>query len=148
MSTNLPYSDLVRVRFSDTDAQGHLYFANYLVYADEVVGHYMEELGFSAMNPGEAPCFIFTVNLNCSYLDECKAFDTVRVCVGYSRLGNSSADVSFELYNDASGTLLARGSFTQVFTDKQTRKSTPIPEAFRQAIIVRQQGAGDRGGAA
>ncbi|MCB1847168.1 MAG: acyl-CoA thioesterase [Halieaceae bacterium] len=148
MSTNLPFSDLVRVRFSDTDAQGHLYFANYLVYADEVVGHYMEELGFSAMNPGEAPCFIFTVNLNCSYLDECKAFDTVRVCVGYSRLGNSSADVSFELYNDASGTLLARGSFTQVFTDKQTRKSTPIPEAFRQAIIVRQQGAGDRGGAA
>ncbi|MCP5132023.1 MAG: acyl-CoA thioesterase [Pseudomonadales bacterium] len=139
MSTNLPFSDLVRVRFSDTDAQGHLYFANYLVYADEVVGHYMEELGFSAMNPGEAPCFIFTVNLNCSYLDECKAFDTVRVCVGYSRLGNSSADVSFELYNDASGTLLARGSFTQVFTDKQTRKSTPIPEAFRQAIIVRQR---------
>jgi hypothetical protein len=57
MSTNLPYSDLVRVRFSDTDAQGHLYFANYLVYADEVVGHYMEELGFSAMNPGEAPCW-------------------------------------------------------------------------------------------
>ena len=148
MSTNLPFSDLVRVRFSDTDAQGHLYFANYLVYADEVVGHYMEELGFSAMNPGEAPCFIFTVNLNCSYLDECKAFDTVRVCVGYSRLGNSSADVSFELYHDASGTLLARGSFTQVFTDKHTRKSTPIPEAFRQAIIARQQGAGDRGGAA
>ena len=146
--TSLTYSDLVRVRFSDTDAQGHLYFANYLVYADEVVGHYMEELGFSAMDPARAPCFIFTVNLSCSYLDECRAFDTVRVCVGYSRLGNSSADVSFELYHDASGTLLARGSFTQVFTDKHTRKSTPIPEAFRQAIIARQQGAGDCGGAA
>lgn len=143
MSTNLPYSDLVRVRFSDTDAQGHLYFANYLVYADEVVGHYMEELGFSAMNPGEAPCFIFTVNLNCSYLDECKAFDTVRVCVGYSRLGNSSADVSFELYNDRSGSLLARGSFTQVFTDKQSRKSTPIPAAFREAILARQGDGSD-----
>ena len=143
MSTNLPYSDLVRVRFSDTDAQGHLYFANYLVYADEVVGHYMEELGFSAMNPGEAPCFIFTVNLKCSYLDECKAFDTVRVCVGYSRLGNSSADVSFELYNDRSGSLLARGSFTQVFTDKQSRKSTPIPAAFREAILARQGDGSD-----
>jgi acyl-CoA thioester hydrolase len=95
------------------------------------------------MNPGEAPCFIFTVNLNCSYLDECKAFDTVRVCVGYSRLGNSSADVSFELYNDRSDSLLARGSFTQVFTDKQSRKSTPIPAAFREAILARQGGGSD-----
>lgn len=129
MSTNLPFSDLVRVRFSDTDAQGHLYFANYLVYADEVVGHYMEELGFSAMNPGEAPCFIFTVNLNCSYLDECKAFDTVRVCVGYSRLGNSSADVSFELYNDASGTLLARPSPRCLPTSKPANPP-PFPRRF------------------
>ena len=137
-ASSLPYSDTVRVRFSDTDAQGHLYFANYLVYADEVVGHYMEELGFSAMNPGQAPCFIFTVNLNCSYLGECRAFDIVRVRVGYSRLGNSSADVSFELYHDNSGVQLARGSLTQVFTDKQTRKAMPIPPSFRRAIEVRQ----------
>ena len=136
----LPYSDTVRVRFSDTDAQGHLYFANYLVYADEVVGHYMEELGFNAMNPGQAPCFIFTVNLNCSYLDECRAFDIVRVWVGYSRLGRSSADVSFELYNDNSGVQLARGSLTQVFTDKETRKAISIPDAFRRAIETRQGG--------
>jgi acyl-CoA thioester hydrolase len=134
----LPYSDTVRVRFSDTDAQGHLYFANYLVYADEVASHYMEELGFSAMDPSRAPCFIFTVNLNCSYHDECRAFDTVRVSVGYSRLGNSSADVSFELHHDKTGALLATGVFTQVFTDKETRKSTAIPEAFRSAILARQ----------
>jgi acyl-CoA thioester hydrolase len=143
MNTNassLPYSDTVRVRFSDTDAQGHLYFANYLVYADEVVGHYMEELGFSAMNPGQAPCFIFTVNLHCNYIDECRAFDVVRVWVGYSRLGNSSAEVSFELYNDTTGLQLARGSLTQVFADKQTRKAIPIPPSFRRAIETRQGG--------
>lgn len=137
-SSRLPFSDTVRVRFSDTDAQGHLYFANYLVYADEVAGHYMESLGLNAMDPQRAPCFIFTVNLNCNYLDECKAFDTVRVFVGYTRLGNASADIEFELYNNQNGTMLARGSFTQVFTDQQTRKSTPIPEAFRAAIISRQ----------
>ena len=122
-TSELPFSDTVRVRFSDTDAQGHLYFANYLVYADEVAGYYMEELGFSAMNPQQAPCFIFTVDLQCEYLGECKAFDTVRVHVGYSRLGNSSADISFELFNDQSSMLLARGSFTQVFTN--TMSSIP-----------------------
>lgn len=134
----LPFSDIMKVRFSDTDAQGHLYFANYLVYADEVLGFYMEELGYRAMNPQQAPCFIFTVNLNCDYIDEVKAFDDVRVCVGYTRLGNSSADAGFELYNDATDALLARGSVTQVYVDKETRQSTPIPPEFRAAILRNQ----------
>ena len=138
MKTALPFSDIVKVRFSDTDSQGHLYFANYLVYADEVAGYYMEELGFSAMNPRDAPCFIFTVNINCDYLDECKAFDDVRVEVGYSRLGNSSADVAFELYRAHDNVQLAKGSLTQVFVDKETRKAAGIPESFRKAIISRQ----------
>ena len=138
ITSQLPFSDTMRVRFSDTDSQGHLYFANYLVYADEVTGLYMEELGFSAMNPQQAPCYIFSVNVNCDYLDECKAFDVVRVCVGYSRLGTSSADVTFELFNDKTGKPLARGSITQVFADKQTRQSDAIPSGFRAAIVARQ----------
>lgn len=134
----LPFSDVVRVRFSDTDAQGHLYFANYLVYADEVAGFYMEELGFSAMNPQQAPCYIFTVNINCDYIDESKAHDTVRVCVGYGRLGNSSAELLFELYNEDTGASLARGSLTQVYVDKHSRQATAIPADFRAAILARQ----------
>lgn len=134
----LPHSDIMKVRFSDVDAQGHLYFANYMVFADEILGFYMEELGYSGMSPQQAPCFIFTVNINCEYVEEVKAFDNVRVCVGYSRLGNSSADAAFELYNDATDNLLARGGLTQVFVDKDSRKSTPIPPKFRAAIIARQ----------
>ena len=138
MTTALPFSEIVKVRFSDTDSQGHLYFANYLVYADEVAGSYMEALGFSAMNPRDASCFIFTVNINCDYLDECKAFDDVRVEIGYSRLGNSSADVAFELYREHDNVQLAKGSLTQVFVEKESRKAAGIPESFRAAIISRQ----------
>ena len=137
-AASFPFSDVMKVRFSDTDAQGHLYFANYLVFADEVLGFYMEALGYHGMNPQQAPCFIFTVNLNCDYIDEVKAFDDVRVCVGYTRLGNSSADAGFELYNEATDTLLARGSFTQVYVNKETRQSTPIPPEFRASIVRNQ----------
>ena len=138
MNSALPYSETIKVRFRDTDSQGHLYFANYLVYADEVTGFYMAQLGFNSANPGEVPCYIFTVNLNCDYLDECKALDEIRVCTGYTRLGNSSAEVAFELYREHDEVLLSRGSFTQVFVDKQTRKSCPIPDAFRASVIARQ----------
>lgn len=142
-AATLPYSNTVLVRFSDTDAQGHLYFANYLVYADEVAGFYMEELGLSAMNPQAAPCFIFTVNIHCDYLGECRAYETVEVRLGYTRLGRSSADLAFELYADQGSRILARGSITQVFTDKDTRTPMPIPAAFRAAIVARQPALAD-----
>jgi len=132
------FSDIVRVRYSDTDAQGHLYFANYMIYADEVAGAYMEALGFSAMNPQRAPCFIFTVNINCDFIDECDTSDAVRVNVGYSRLGNSSAELAFVLYALADNRKLAQGSLTQVFVDKETRKPCGLPAAYRRAILERQ----------
>ena len=98
----------------------------------------MGHLGYSAHTPGDVPCLIFTVNLNCEYLDECKATDWVTVNVGYTRLGNSSAIVEFEIVHDNGDKLLAKGQFTQVFVDKQTRKSTPIPEDFRASVLQAQ----------
>ncbi|MDC3264064.1 acyl-CoA thioesterase [Porticoccaceae bacterium] len=138
MHSSLPFSDSVTVRFRDLDAQGHLYFANYLVYGDEVLGAYMEALGLDIMDPLVAPCLIFTVNIHCDYLNEIGGNSEVRVAVGYSRLGKSSADAVFELYNSADGTLLAKGGVTQVFVDPKTRKSIPIPTFYRANVLQRQ----------
>ncbi|WP_404407560.1 acyl-CoA thioesterase [Pseudidiomarina marina] len=135
--SELPFCEVIRVRFSDTDSQGHLYFANYLVYADEAVCQFMEELGYSAMNPQQAPCLIYMVNIQCDYLRECQANEDVHCHVGYSRLGSSSADVVFELTN-AQGEMLAKGQMTQVFVNKETRKAAGIPSDLRAAIINQQ----------
>jgi acyl-CoA thioester hydrolase len=140
----LPFEDIVKVRFSDMDAQGHLYFANYMVYADEVLGAYMEELGLGALNPHKTQCLIFTVNIHCDYLNEIAGNGEVKVCVGYSRLGNSSADAVFELYDNSNGAVLAKGGLTQVFVDRETRKSIPIPPLFKAGIIERQPKLSDR----
>lgn len=138
MTSPLPFSDIVKVRFRDLDAQGHLYFANYLVYGDEILGAYMEELGLNSMDPLIAPCLIFTINIHCDYISEVRGNSEVKVSVGYSRLGTSSADAVFELYNSADGALLAKGGLTQVFVDPETRKSTPIPALFKTNILERQ----------
>jgi acyl-CoA thioester hydrolase len=138
MTSQLPFSETVKVRFRDLDAQGHLYFANYLVYGDEILGSYMEELGLNIMDPLIAPCLIFTVNIHCDYVNEIGGDSNVKVAVGYSRLGTSSADAVFELYNSADGTLLAKGGLTQVFVDPKTRKSIPIPAFYKTNILERQ----------
>lgn len=138
MNKELPFSQVMPVRFSDLDAQGHLYFANYLVYGDEVASKYMEELGLNIMDPSNTPCLIFTVNIKCEYINEMSGGSEAMICVGYSRLGNSSADVVFEIYNSQSEKLMAKGSMTQVFVDPTTRKSMPIPDFYRDGVIENQ----------
>lgn len=138
MIEGLPYSDTIKVRFRDLDAQGHLYFANYLVYADEVLGTYMEKLGLDIMDPLNTQCLIFTVNLQCEYLNEILGGSEVAVSVGYNRLGKSSADAIFEIYDADSGDLMSKGSFTQVFVDPKTRKSMLIPGFYRDGVLKNQ----------
>jgi acyl-CoA thioester hydrolase len=36
----------IQVRYADTDAQGHVYFSNYLTYFDEAHTAYLREIGF------------------------------------------------------------------------------------------------------
>lgn len=128
------HSERIKVRYRDTDAQGHLYFANYLVYADEATGAMMSRLGFNWIDPAQAPCLVFTANINCDYLHECRMDDTVRVDVGYQRLGNTSATLGFTMHEERAGTLLVRGTLTQVFVDRNTRRPCPIPAEVRARL--------------
>jgi acyl-CoA thioester hydrolase len=128
------YQETLRVRFRDTDAQGHMFFANYLVFADEVTGNFMKELGFDWSNPDSLPCYVFTANASCDYLRECLCGDDVSVEVAYERIGNTSATVGFSMTRVSDSVALAKGSFAQVFVDRNTRKPTPVPDFLRAML--------------
>lgn len=128
------YQETLRVRFRDTDAQGHMFFANYLVFADEVAGNYMSQLGFIWSDPKNLPSYVFTANASCDYLHECLAGDEIKVEVAYERIGNTSATLGFTMHRVSDGVALAKGSFAQVFVDKETRKPIPVPETVRAML--------------
>jgi acyl-CoA thioester hydrolase len=111
-----------------------MFFANYLVFADEVAGNYMRTLGFDWSDPTTLPSYVFTANASCDYLHECHSGDEVCVEVAYQRIGNTSATLGFSLTRDSDGITLAKGSFAQVFVDRETRKPIPVPDAVRGAI--------------
>jgi len=128
------YQETLRVRFRDTDSQGHMFFANYLVFADEVTGNFMKELGFDWSDPENLPCYVFTANASCDYIHECLSGDDVRVEVAYERIGNTSATVGFSMTRVSDNIALAKGSFAQVFVDRNTRKPTPVPDSVRAML--------------
>lgn len=128
------YSEVLKVRFRDTDAQGHMFFANYLVFADEVAGNYMRTLGFDWSDPASLPSFVFTANASCDYIHESLAGDEIRVTVAYERIGNTSATLGFTLSRVSDGQALAKGGFAQVFVSAETRKPIPVPAVIRDAL--------------
>ncbi|MEO1078845.1 MAG: thioesterase family protein [Pseudomonadota bacterium] len=130
----MSYRETIKVRFRDTDSQGHMFFANYLVFADEVAGNYMRSLGFDWSDPDSLPTYVFTANATCDYLHECVAGDDVEVEVAYTRVGNTSATMSFSLTRKVDDTRLATGGFTQVFVDRDTRRPTPVPANVRERV--------------
>ena len=139
-----PYQGSAKIRFADTDANGHMYFGNYLVIADEVMSEYWAELGWDFNKLHEQPALTFTVNVNIDFMSECLGGDTVDVAVRFSRLGTKSLGVEFEMTNQRTGELAARGSMTSVFVDKETRKGIAIPAEFRQRIIQKQPELAER----
>lgn len=132
-----PYRGTIKVRFADTDANGHAFFANYLVFADEVLGEYWGELGLDVADVVGQDFLTFTVNANIDFLGESLAGDTLEVEVKSERMGNSSLVTGFVMRNLRTEEITGRGSFTYVFVDKKTRKSCPIPTHFRAALIAR-----------
>lgn len=132
------YSGSIKVRFADTDANGHAYFGSYAVLADEVIGEYWAELGWDFNEIHEQPTLTFMANCNIDFMSECLPADIVDVHVRFSRLGNSSIEVEFLMTNQRTGAEASRGTFTSVFVDKTTRKSCPIPDEFRASVLARQ----------
>lgn len=56
------FKTAVKVRYADTDAQGHVYFANYLVYFDIGTTDYMKAIGYSYEKLLEEGYDFFTVS--------------------------------------------------------------------------------------
>ena len=80
-----PYRGHIKVRFADTDANGHAFFGNYFVFADEVLGEYWQELGLDVADVVNPDFLTFTVNANMDFLGESLAGDTLEVEVAAER---------------------------------------------------------------
>ena len=131
------YRGNIKVRFADTDANGHAFFGNYFVFADEVLGEYWSELGLDVADVVNPDFLTFTVNANMDFLGESLAGDTLQVEVAAERVGNSSIVIGFTMQNLRKEEVAGKGSFTYVFVDKATRKSCPMPADFKASVVAR-----------
>jgi acyl-CoA thioester hydrolase len=126
------FKTTVRVRYADTDAQGHVYFANYLVYFDIGTTDYMKAIGYSYEKLLEEGYDFFTVEALCRYRGEAFFDDELQVGAKISNIGNTSFTFSLGLFRN--GVLIADGHIVNVMIDQSSKKPVRVPEGFRKAV--------------
>ncbi|KPK14714.1 MAG: hypothetical protein AMJ62_11915 [Myxococcales bacterium SG8_38] len=130
-----PFVYTMRVRFRDTDMQGHVYFGNYFVFCDEALSAYMRQIGTPWQDMVSRGADMFYVNANCDYLGSARFEDDLHIETRISGFGTSSVTSTFVIRDD-DGEILAKASLTSVCVDPKTRQKIQVPDWFREAVAA------------
>jgi acyl-CoA thioester hydrolase len=126
------YAARTRVGFSDTDAQGIVYYGRYFPYFDLARVEYHRHLGLSSEQLGGHE-FVMRA-LSVEYHAPAAFDDLIEVYVRLARVGRTSATYEFAAYRAEDDALMVTATQTLVLIDLEERKACPIPEQFVEAV--------------
>ena len=124
----------VRVRLSETDAVGIVFFGSYAAYMDVGRMDYLENLGLTRLGgpvrdliPGAV------VSHAAEFHAPARYNDAIEINVRIASVGHSSYTFHFLLANRRSAEVVASGQLTLVWLDRSFRPM-PMPADFRDTI--------------
>ena len=126
-----PFSATTRVWFSDTDAQGIVYYGRYMPYFDHARTEYHRHLG--RVGELEGRDFVMRAS-NVEYHAPARFDDLIETFVRIARIGRTSVTYECAAYRLDDDELLVTASQTLVLVDLDERRACAIPDAFREQI--------------
>jgi acyl-CoA thioester hydrolase len=125
------YAAYTRVGFSDTDAQGVVYYGRYLPYFDLARTEYHRHLGHLEIG-GD-----FAIRaLNVEYHAPARFDDLLEVFVCVERIGTTSVTYDLAAYRLDDDVLMATANQTVVLLDLASRRPIPVPDSFRDQVTA------------
>jgi acyl-CoA thioester hydrolase len=127
------FSARTRVAFSDTDAQGIVYYGRYNPYFDLARVEYHRMLG--VLKPREFGDFVMRAN-DVEYFAPAVFDDEIEVFVRVSRIGRTSVTFSFEAYRLPDNVLMVTAHQTLVYVGFAERKASPVPDDYKSVVFA------------
>ena len=128
------FSARTRVGFSDTDAQGVVYYGRYNPYFDLARVEYHRALGVFDRDRRDGD-FVMRAN-DVEYFAPARFDDELEISVRVSRIGRTSITFEFAAYRIPDETLLVTAHQTLVYIDFEKRAKQPVPAAYAAAIAA------------
>jgi acyl-CoA thioester hydrolase len=125
------YAAYARVWFSDTDAQGVVYYGRYLPYFDHARTEYHRHLGGLVGVDGAE--FVMRAS-SVDYLAPARFDELIESFVRVSGIGRTSITYEFSAWRLPDELLLVQATQTLVLVDLAERRPTPISAVFKDAI--------------
>jgi acyl-CoA thioester hydrolase len=136
------YAAYARVGFSDTDAQGVVYYGRYMPYFDLARTEFHRHLG--RLNFGTADLAMRATSVE--YHAGARFDDLLEVFVRVERIGRTSITYDHAAYRIDEGggddILMATAKSTVVCVDLAERQPVSVPDSFRERIASFEQASG------
>jgi acyl-CoA thioester hydrolase len=126
------FSAFTRVGFSDTDAQGIVYYGRYLPYFDLARVEYHRYLGLLRLDVGEEE-FVMRAS-SVIYEAPARFDDLIEVFIRTKRIGRTSLTSACCAYRVEDDVLMCTAEQTLVLISAANRRPIPISEEYRRAV--------------
>jgi acyl-CoA thioester hydrolase len=129
-----PFRHRLRVRWSECDLQGVVFYPNYLAYFD----HLLTELWREAVGPyGEITQLgidLLVAEAKVRYRTSARFDDEIDVVAAISRLGTTSMTTDLRVERVDDGAVIAEGELRHVFVDPDSFEKRDIPPDVRVGL--------------
>ncbi len=125
------YAAYTRVGFSDTDAQGIVYYGRYLPYFDLARVEYHRHLGKLRLDAAHE--FVMRAS-SVDYLAPARFDDLLEVFVRLARIGRTSMTYECAAYRVDDDALMVTARQTLVLVDLEERAARRIPDRFKDEM--------------
>lgn len=129
-----PFRHRLRVRWSECDLQGVVFYPNYLAYFD----HALTELWREAVGPfaqiNDLGIDLLVADAQIRYRASARFDDEIEIVASITRLGDSSMTMEIAVERCEDGALLAEGRLRHVFVDPGDFQPREMPAKVRDGL--------------
>ncbi|MEE4452826.1 thioesterase family protein [Novosphingobium resinovorum] len=122
----------IGTRWHDNDVYGHVNNVVYYSWFDTAVNSWLIEVGLLDIENGNPIGLV--VETGCRYAASVEFPQKVEVGLKVARLGSSSVTYHLGIFVEGAQEPAAEGHFTHVYVDRDSRRPTPLPEAWRAVL--------------
>lgn len=123
----------IRVRYSETDQMGFVYYGNYASYYEIGRVELFRSMGFSYRELEESGIQMPVTHMSCRYLKPATYDEVITITTCIKNWPKAKVTFHYELHNPQNE-LINTGETTLVFIDRKRDRPVKAPDFFIQAL--------------
>jgi YbgC/YbaW family acyl-CoA thioester hydrolase len=123
-----------RIRVVDTDVSTRIHYTALFRHVEAAETELLRSIGLEYSRWFALGLSVPRIHVEADYLAPLMFDDEIETAIRIDRIGESSFTLGFQVTKLATGEAGARGRLVLVCMEIQSGKSTPIPDAIREAV--------------